>query len=131
MLFSTFFILTQGHVFGCCCFVLFLKLIFRERGRGSERETSMWKRNIDQLPPGCARPSRDPPWTIGMCPDRESQPVGVGDGAPTNWATRPGLQVLFSHRRRENQFEICIFPCDFLKFFPSLMIFSSSTHSFF
>ena len=58
---------------------------FRERGRGKERETSMWERNINQLPL-VHIPTRDQIQYLGMCPDRESnqRPFGLGDDVLTN-----------------------------------------------
>ena len=70
-----FLILTWGHVY------------WFQRERKEERE-----RNIDCLPPLCT-PTRNR--TQGTCPDWGSNPppFGVWDNAPTNWATRPGLQA--------------------------------------
>ena len=47
-------------------------------GREKERETSMCKRNIDQLPAFCTPPARDLAHNLGMWPDRELnwQPFG-------------------------------------------------------
>ena len=71
-------------------------LTFREREGEREKETSMWKRNIDQLPPICT-PTGD--WTCnpGMCPDWELnlQPFGVPDNALNYWATQPGHAFAF------------------------------------
>ena len=72
-------------------------LFFREKGSvwgaGWEKETWAWERNINQLPPICAR-TWDGTHNLGMRPDQESnlQPFGVWDHAPTNWATWPGLK---------------------------------------
>ena len=52
---SPFLILTQEYVY------------WFERER--ERETSMWKRDIDQLPP-IGTPTRGGTCNLGMCPDR-------------------------------------------------------------
>ena len=56
---------------------------FLERER--ERETSMWKRNINCLPP-IHTPTGDRTYDLSMCPDQGSnpQPFGPRDDAPTN-----------------------------------------------
>ena len=55
-----------------------------------ERETSMWERNINWLPPVYTL-TRDRTHNLGVCPDQElnPQPFGVWEDAPTNWATWP------------------------------------------
>ena len=57
-----------------CYLMLFFKGLFyshlRERGRDRKRETSMWERNTDWLPPAQA-PTRDWAYNLGTCPDRE------------------------------------------------------------
>ena len=69
---------------------------FRETGRGErERETSIWERNINQLPP--IHSDQEPTHNPAMCPDQGSislQPFGTWNNAPTNWATGPGQTVL-------------------------------------
>ena len=59
-------------------------------GWGEERESSMWERNIVQLPSICTLTRH---WThnLGMCPGQESnlQPFGGWDNTLNNWATRP------------------------------------------
>ena len=66
-----FFILTWGHFF-----IAFRK---RRRERGKERETSMWERSIDLLPP-IHTTTGDPAHNPVMCSDWESnlQPFGYG-----------------------------------------------------
>ena len=56
---------------------------FKERGRGRAKETSMWERNINWLPP------RDWTCNLSICPDQESnwRTFGAWDDAPTNRAT--------------------------------------------
>ena len=72
---------------------------FRERGsrgkretdrhthihRETGRETSMWERNNDRLPPACT-PMGDQTHNLGMCLSWESnpQPFGMWDNTPTN-----------------------------------------------
>ena len=83
---------------------------FRERGRGGEREeereTSMWKRNIDQFPPIHILTGD---WTLnlGMCPSLESnpQPFGVWDNAPTNLTTWPWYVLVFLNVKFKNKVE--------------------------
>ena len=67
----------------------------RERERERERETSVWGRNIRQLPPICTQ-TGDGTRNLGMCPDQESNPqsFGVRDDAPTKWATGQGSLFL-------------------------------------
>ena len=60
--------------------------IERDRQRDTEREASMWERNIDQLPPVCA-----------LTGDGNVNLFGVWDDAPTNWATQPGPSVAFKN----------------------------------
>ena len=71
---------------------------FKERGRKweTEREISMWERNIDWLPPTCAL-TRDRTCIPGMHANWGSNPqsLGVQDKAPTNWATLLGLFTIF------------------------------------
>ena len=71
-------------------------LLILEKGRERERETSLWERNIDWLPPV---PALIGDWThnLGTCPDWESspQPFGVRDDAPANWTTQAGLECEF------------------------------------
>ena len=66
----------------------------REGERERERETWMWERNMYHLPL-IYTPTRDQPYTLGMCPDWElnSQPFGVWD-TPTKWTTGAALQWL-------------------------------------
>ena len=66
-------------------------LLISERGKEKERETLMWERNIDQLPPMRAL-TGDQTCNLGMCPDWELnlQPFGVWDNNPTNWANLLG-----------------------------------------
>ena len=67
---------------------------FLEREEGRERE-----RNINWLPPVCAQ-TRDWTHNAGTCPDKESDPqpfCAVQDDTPTNWATWPGREFLFSY----------------------------------
>ena len=61
---------------------------FREKGRETEREASMWERNIDRLSPLLTL-TKDRTWNLDMCPDGESnlRPPCAQDDAPTNWAT--------------------------------------------
>ena len=66
---------------------------FRKKGRETdrqsdgetERETSIWERNIDRLPPTHS-PTRDQNLNLGMCPHRGSslQPFDVWNDAPTS-----------------------------------------------
>ena len=49
---------------------------FRERGRRTEKETSMWTKNTNQLPP-----------VRILTGDQTHNVFGVWDNAPTNWAT--------------------------------------------
>ena len=64
-----------------------------ERERERERDTMMWERNINLLPPVHTL-TRDATHKPGMCPDSESnqQPFSAQNNAPTNWAMQPGLQ---------------------------------------
>ena len=66
---------------------------FRERGRGREREkeTSMWERNIDWLPPGCA-PAGD-----GTRQGSNPQSFAERDGAANNQAIWPGHNAIFKN----------------------------------
>ena len=59
---------------------MFIGLTEREK----EKESSMWDRNINQLPPLHA-PTGIQTHSLGMCPDRGSnpQPWGAQDNAPT------------------------------------------------
>ena len=86
-----------------CLFVCFICLFvyLKERGRSKERETSTRERNICQLPSVCTL-TMGQTCNLGMCPDWESnpQPFGVGDNAPTNWATQPGLELYFDGERK-------------------------------
>ena len=52
--------------------------------------------SVNQLTPICTL-TRDPTCNPGMCPDWGSNPqlFGVWDNAPSNWATWPGLLLLF------------------------------------
>ena len=71
---------------------------FREKGRQREGETSMGERNMDRLPPLHA-PTRDRTHSLRTCPDRKAKlkPLGVGDVTPINWATQPGLILVFNY----------------------------------
>ena len=83
------------------CFYLFQKGEGRETER--ERETSMWERNIDQLPPG-GTPTRDQTLNPGMCPDQGSdlQSLGVWEDAPTNWEPPSQGEVVFLESTKQN-----------------------------
>ena len=48
---------------------MLLLIIFLEREEGGEKETSMWERNIDQLPPANAL-AWDQTHNRGMCPNQ-------------------------------------------------------------
>ena len=63
----------------------------RKGERMRERETSMWERNINWLPPSFI-PTRDRTCSPGMCPDWASIPqhFSVQHNTLTNWATWPG-----------------------------------------
>ena len=65
-------------------------LLILERKRGRERETSMWKRNIDLLLP-IHDPTRDWTHNLRMCPDWKWNPqiFGVQDNTLPNWDTQP------------------------------------------
>ena len=71
-------------------------LIFRERGSGGEgdRETSMWERNINQLPPARA-PTGIKTLNLGTRRGQVSNPTTFWcrDNTPTNWVTQPGVAV--------------------------------------
>ena len=58
----------------------------------TEKETSMWERNIHQSVASWICPNRDRTHTLGMYLDQELnlQPFGVWNNAPTSWATWPG-----------------------------------------
>ena len=66
---------------------------FREgkREQGGGRETVVWERNTDWLPPVHAL-TRDQTHHLGTCSDGEPilQPFGAWDAAATNRATWPG-----------------------------------------
>ena len=72
---------------------------FREKGR--ERETLMWEKNINPLPP-IRTPTGDWTCNLGMCPDQDSDPwsFGVWDDASTNWATLPGPDHILNTLRK-------------------------------
>ena len=76
--------------------VLFFFLIFTQGYvywlGGRERETLVWERNIDWLPPECVSVG-DGNCNLGMCPHQElnPEPFDVQDNAPTNWPTQPEL----------------------------------------
>ena len=68
----------------------------RQKNRERKRETSMWKRNIDPLPPIYAL-NRDQTHNLGIWPEQVSnvQPLDAQGDAPTNWAAQPELYVYF------------------------------------
>ena len=61
---------------------------FRGKKGERRRKTSMWEKNIDQLPLLPA-PTRDQTHNLGMCPEQESKlrPSGLWYKAPINQAT--------------------------------------------
>ena len=69
-------------------------LLILEREEGRERETAMWERNINRMPPIHAPTGY---WThnLGMCPDRKLilQSFGAWDDSPTNWPTKLGPEI--------------------------------------
>ena len=71
-----FLILTQRYVY------------WFERERKKKRETSMWERNINWLPPVCT-PTRDQPCNLGIYAPTGDQTHNflVYKMTPTNWAT--------------------------------------------
>ena len=68
---------------------------FREIGGERERETSVWKRNINRLPLKRAL-SRYMPW-----PGIEPSTFDVQNDAPTNLATQPRLDFFFHIQIRQ------------------------------
>ena len=70
-----------------------------------ERETLMWKRDINQLPPICA-PNGNQTHSPGMCPDEElnPQPFDERKDAPTNWSTQPGFGMHFKWRQIKSKY---------------------------
>lgn len=64
--------------------MLFLKIDFRERRKGSRRELEL-ERNTNWLP-SARIPTRDQTHNLGMCWDWElnPRPFSTGDDTPTN-----------------------------------------------
>ena len=62
-------------------------ILEREEGRETDRQTSMWERNINWLSLICSL-IRDQTSNLGVCPHQELnlQNFGVWDDIPTNWA---------------------------------------------
>ena len=56
---------------------MFLLILERKGETDRHRETSMWERNIDWLPPVCA-PNGDWTHNLGTCPDQELNPQPLG-----------------------------------------------------
>ena len=75
-----------------------LLILERKEGgeRETERETSMWERNINGLPP---LHTLTGDWTcsLGMCPEQglNLQPFGVWDVTPTKHTTQQGQRLCF------------------------------------
>ena len=68
---------------------------FLERGEGRERNIDVKEKH--QSVASCMHPDWDQTRNLDMCPDRESkpQPFGLGNDAPTNWATPARAAVSF------------------------------------
>ena len=85
---------------------------FRERGMGRERETLIWERNINRLPPVHAL-NGNQTHNLGVGTDRELnlQPFSAQDDASTNWAIRPGhhIALLNSHHFTDSEYFIWYF----------------------
>ena len=56
----------------------------RRRERARERETLMWERNINGLPP-VHTPTGDQTSNLGMCPDQELNPQCFQEYYRTDW----------------------------------------------
>ena len=82
-------------------FLSFLLFFYREReGKGGKkrgRESSMWERNINQLPLICTL-SRDQTCNLGMCPDQETnwQPFTLWDDPQTTESHWWGPMSIFN-----------------------------------
>ena len=68
---------------------IFLLILQREEAIERKTETSLWERNIDQLPPVCT-PTGDQTHNLGMCPDQGSDPQLLVHGMMLQPTEPPG-----------------------------------------